>query len=203
MVLTDPEALVQRFKALADPVRLRLLGLLAERERSGQELASLLAISPATVSHHLKLLRAVGFVRETRHAPFIYFALDLKALQHAVEPVAKRERVQEFAAESELRAEQRRVLNAFFEGPRLKSIPAQRRKKEIVLEELLRRLPRKREYQERELSLWLKAIHEDFCTLRREFLIGDYMTREAHVFRLTDKGRRAAGRSGQGREDAD
>ncbi|MFN8547555.1 MAG: DUF2087 domain-containing protein [Candidatus Eisenbacteria bacterium] len=60
-----------------------------------------------------------------------------------------------------------------FEGTAPEVDSAQRRKKEIVLEELpAPALARKREYQERELSLWLKAIHEDFCTLRREFLIG-------------------------------
>ena len=187
-------AVVQGFKALADPARLRLLGLLAERERSGQELASLLGLSAPTISHHLKLLRSAGFVHETRHAPFTYYALDQKGLQASIEPVAKRARVQEFAAPSEMGSEIRRVLNAFFEGPRLKSIPAQRRKKEIVFEELLKRLPRKKAYSEAELSLWLKAIHPDYCTIRREFLIGGYMIREEGFFRLTEKGREAGKR---------
>ncbi|MBK8232942.1 MAG: metalloregulator ArsR/SmtB family transcription factor [Candidatus Eisenbacteria bacterium] len=186
------EQVVTGFKALADPVRLRLLGLLAERERSGQELAGLLGVSAPTVSHHLKLLKGCGFVLETRHAPYTYFALDPKALQSLVESVSRREKVQQWGAEEEIESDIRRVLNAFFEGPRLKSIPAQRRKKEIVFEELLRRLPRKSEYTEQELSLWLKAIHEDFCTIRREFLIGGYMIREAGIFRLTEKGREIA-----------
>lgn len=187
-------AVVQGFKALADPARLRLLGLLAERERSGQELAALLKLSAPTISHHLKLLKSAGFVREIRHAPFIYYELDQKGLQASIEPVAKRARVQEFAAPTDMASEVRRVLNAFFEGPRLKAMPAQRRKKEIVLEELLKRLPRKKAYSEAELSLWLKSVHEDYCLIRREFLIGGYMIREEHVFRMTEKGREAAGR---------
>ena len=38
------------------------------------------------------------------------------------------------------------MLRTFFNGSRLVAIPAQRKKKEIVFEEILRRLPRRKEY---------------------------------------------------------
>lgn len=181
--------LVQTFKALSDSTRLRLVGLLAEREHSGQELAATLRLAPATVSHHLKVLRTAGLVTETRQTPYVYFALDLAALQRTLQSVSRKDRIQAFAADTALPSDKRRVLNAFFDGPRLKSIPAQLSKKEIVLEELLRRLPRQAEFPEKELNRWLQSIHEDHCTLRREFIMGHYMERSGGVYRLTEKGR--------------
>jgi hypothetical protein len=51
-------------------------------------------------------------------------------------------------------------------------IPAQRREKEIVVEEILRRIPRQEVYTERELSEMIEAIHGDFYTIRRELIMG-------------------------------
>ncbi len=104
-------------------------------------------------------------------------------------PFLKKEKVQEFAAGPDVDREKRKVLNAFFEGPKLQAIPAQRRKKEIVFEEILRRLPDRSSFQEAALNQHLKKIHPDFCTIRREFVMGRYMEREDGVYRWTEKGR--------------
>jgi biotin operon repressor len=177
------------FKALADPTRLRIVGLVAEERRCNQELAAELGLSPATVTHHLRLLKDVGLLQETVERPYVYFELDRGRLQGTLRSAFKRERVQEFAQGPDLPAERRRVLNAFFDGPKLTAIPAQRRKKEIVFEEILRRLPGQEEFTERELSLCLKKIHSDFCTIRREFIMGRYMERKKGIYRLTERGR--------------
>lgn len=194
---SDPEpnslaGVVRQLRALADPVRLRILGLTAERERSGQELAELVELSPPTVSHHLRLLREAGLLRETRHAPYTYYTYDAGHAIRALKALSERKKLQEFAREDDTPGDERRVLNAFFDGPRLKAIPAQRRKKQVVFEELLRRLPRRREFTEKELSLWIERRHSDFCTIRREFIIGGYMDRADGIYRLTQKGREIA-----------
>jgi DNA-binding transcriptional ArsR family regulator len=56
------EELVAFFKALADANRLKIVGLLAQRPYSGEELAALLDLKPSTVSHHLSKLAEVGLV---------------------------------------------------------------------------------------------------------------------------------------------
>ncbi|MEM9493696.1 MAG: metalloregulator ArsR/SmtB family transcription factor [Myxococcota bacterium] len=185
------DQLVSLFKALADPTRLRMVGLLTENERCGRDLASELRISPATVSHHLKILRQAGLLVETRRQPYVFYALEHSVLQEAMRRVSEPETVQEIAAGSGLPPHKRKVLSNFFDGPRLTSIPSQRRKKEIVFEELLRRLPRRREYSEKDLNQFIKTIHPDFCTIRREFIMGRYMEREEGRYWLTDKGRAA------------
>ena len=183
--------LVALFKALADPTRLRLAALIVDRGRCGQDLAAELEISTATVSHHLRILRDAALVRETREPPYSFFELDLVALQRALRAVSDKKVVREIAGEDRLSADERKVLRAFFDGPRLLAIPSQRKKKQIVFEEVLRRLPRRKEYGERELSRWIEAIHGDFCTIRREFIMENYMVRQDGRYRLTERGRAA------------
>lgn len=186
--------LVALFKALADPTRLRLAALIVDRGRCGQDLAAELGVSTGTVSHHLRVLRDAGLVRETRQPPFSFFELDLGALQQALKAVSSKKVVREIAGEDQRSSEERKVLRTFFDGPRLLSLPAQRKKKQMVFEEILRRIPRRKEYEERELSRFIETIFEDYCTVRREWVMGGYMSRENGTYRLTDLGREVIAR---------
>ncbi|KAB2955667.1 MAG: winged helix-turn-helix transcriptional regulator, partial [Thermoanaerobaculia bacterium] len=57
-----PGPLLQRMDALADPARLRLLALLAERELTVSDLAEILQLPQSTVSRHLRVLADGGWV---------------------------------------------------------------------------------------------------------------------------------------------
>lgn len=189
MVTPDsPADALRVFRALADSTRLRLLAAMVDRPRCGQDLAAEVGVSAATVSHHLKVMAQANLLSETRQPPYVFYQLDLDALQRAVKAVSTPQRVRELAPPSNVDDETRDVLRNFFDGPRLRSIPAQRRKKEIVFEELLRRLPRRREYVEAELNRFIEVHHPDFCTIRRELIMGRYMKREAGVYRLAERG---------------
>ena len=186
----DPmPGLVRLFKGLADPTRLRMLAAMVDRARCGQDLAAEVGVSPATVSHHLRVLSEAGLLRETRQTPYVFYQLDLEQLQNAVKSVSSPKRVRELASTSAVDDDTRDVLRAFFDGPRLRALPVQRRKKDIVLEEVLRRIPRRREYREPELNKFIEVVHEDFCTIRREWIMGGYMEREAGIYRLAPRGR--------------
>ncbi len=188
----DPMAsLVRLFKGLADPTRLRMIAAMVDRARCGQDLAAEVGVSPATVSHHLRVLADAGLVVETRQPPYSFFQLDLDGLRDAVKAVSTPKRVRELATLAPVDDETRDVLRAFFDGPRLRALPAQRRKKEIVLEEVLRRLPRRREYREPELNRFIEAVHPDYCTIRREWIMGRYMERKDGTYRLAERGRAA------------
>ena len=99
--------------------------------------------------------------------------------------------MRELATSAPVDDQTRDVLRAFFDGPRLRALPAQRRKKEIVLEEVLRRLPRRREYPESELNGFIEAVHPDYCAIRREWIMGRYMERKDGIYKLTPRGRQA------------
>ncbi|NGQ95987.1 winged helix-turn-helix transcriptional regulator [Brevibacillus sp. SYP-B805] len=57
-----PLSLVQRFKALGDEHRMRMIKLLSEREMTLQELTEKLALSKSTIHHHLSMLRSAQLV---------------------------------------------------------------------------------------------------------------------------------------------
>ena len=84
-VLPEPDAAVlsERFAALGDPVRLRLLSLLANAEGGAVCVCDLTAPverSQGTVSHHLKVLRDAGLLTSQRRASWVYYAVVPDAL---------------------------------------------------------------------------------------------------------------------------
>jgi Predicted transcriptional regulators len=70
--------LARVFKALSDPVRLRLFSLIASR-RGGQvcvcDLTPAFEVSQPTISHHLKLLRQAGLIDCERRGTWVYYWL--------------------------------------------------------------------------------------------------------------------------------
>jgi ArsR family transcriptional regulator len=67
--------LVGTLKALAHPVRLRILALLRGGELCVCEVAEVLGLAPSTVSEHLTALRRSGVVREWKVGRWVHVAL--------------------------------------------------------------------------------------------------------------------------------
>ncbi|MFJ9900000.1 ArsR/SmtB family transcription factor [Streptomyces sp. NPDC091280] len=69
--------LAKVFKALGDPVRLRLMSMIASRGESGEvcvcELTPAFELSQPTISHHLKLLRQAGLIDCERRGTWVYY----------------------------------------------------------------------------------------------------------------------------------
>ncbi|MDQ3985657.1 MAG: metalloregulator ArsR/SmtB family transcription factor [Actinomycetota bacterium] len=90
--LPDDEAvsLATAFKALGDPARLRLLGLVADGpggERCVCELIAPLSLTQPTVSHHLKVLAEAGLLEREKRGPWVYYRVShtgLGALRNAL-----------------------------------------------------------------------------------------------------------------------
>lgn len=76
--LTEPQAveLARVFKAIADPVRLRLLSLIASHaggEACVCELTDTFDLTGPTISHHLKVLREAGLIEGERRGTWVYY----------------------------------------------------------------------------------------------------------------------------------
>ena len=69
-------ALVESFKALADPQRREILLLLRQGRYSAGELAEHLGISPSALSYHLKALKRADMVIEYKDKNFVYYELN-------------------------------------------------------------------------------------------------------------------------------
>ena len=79
----DAEALAPAFKALGDPVRLRLLSMIAAAgdEVCVCDLTGSFAVSGPTISHHLKVLREAGLVDSERRGTWVYYRARADALR--------------------------------------------------------------------------------------------------------------------------
>jgi ArsR family transcriptional regulator, arsenate/arsenite/antimonite-responsive transcriptional repressor len=76
--------LAAMFKALGDPVRLRMLSLIASHpggEACVCEISATFDVSQPTISHHLKLLRAAGLLDCERRGTWVYYWVIPSALQ--------------------------------------------------------------------------------------------------------------------------
>ncbi|MEK7233569.1 MAG: metalloregulator ArsR/SmtB family transcription factor [Elusimicrobiota bacterium] len=73
----DAEDLARRFKALADPARLRLLSLIAscDDEVCACEFVGTLGVSQPTVSHHLKVLHEAGLLERERRGKWVLYKI--------------------------------------------------------------------------------------------------------------------------------
>lgn len=72
-----------KFKALSDPVRLRLLSSIASHaggEACVCDISAGVEVSQPTVSHHLKVLRDAGLLTSQRRASWVYYAVVPEAL---------------------------------------------------------------------------------------------------------------------------
>lgn len=86
--------LVERLKALANPIRLRALGLLLSVDGPVCvcELADALGLPEYKVSRHLSSLKAAGFVKGEHKGPWVYYEAIPSDLLRALKPFLKPDR---------------------------------------------------------------------------------------------------------------
>lgn len=75
MSAADAERLADIMRALASPVRLRILSVLRARPSTVTELGEQLQVGQTTVSNHLRLLRHLSLVAGSREGRHIHYAL--------------------------------------------------------------------------------------------------------------------------------
>lgn len=76
--------LAAKLKALSDPVRLRLLSVVASHEGGEAcvcDLSAGIELTQPTISHHLKVLRTAGLLDSERRASWVYYRVNRAALQ--------------------------------------------------------------------------------------------------------------------------
>jgi DNA-binding transcriptional ArsR family regulator len=190
------EKIVSYHKAMADPTRIRILILLSEGELNGQVLAEKLAVSPPTVTHHAAKLREVGLIHERREKNTIFFSLNKVMLEQKAKAIldllGKRKGRQNREDEEMTNEKDEKfrdaVLNNFFtKDGRLKHIPSQLKKKLIVFEYMVDRLERGTKYTEKEINQYIQMFHEDFATIRREWIMHQFMYRDNNIYELNPR----------------
>ena len=70
--------LIDVFKALSDPMRLRIIKMLEKKSMCVCELTSVLKIKQSSVSHHLKILKGAGLVNDVRSGQWVDYELAIE-----------------------------------------------------------------------------------------------------------------------------
>jgi len=173
------EELVDFYKALADSNLLKIVGLLANRAYSVEELAALLELKPSTVSHHLAKLTQVGLVSAKTESYYNVYRLEEKALEEKTRRLLSREDFQSAAAGVDVDAYDHKVVADYKRRDgSLKTIPAQRKKLEAVLRHVVQAFEPGKRYSEKQVNKILSGFHEDTASLRRELVGYGLMKRE-------------------------
>jgi DNA-binding transcriptional ArsR family regulator len=175
----DLSTLLQFFKALANESRLKLVGAIAQQERSVEELASILELKEPTVSHHLSKLKDLQLVHMRAEGNTHYYRLDLDALQAMQKAALTATQVVPPVQED---VWETKVLNSFVAKEIITEIPASRKKRRIILKWLALKFELERLYPEQELNQIIKPIHADTATLRRELVGYNMMRRENNIY---------------------
>jgi biotin operon repressor len=176
------EARAEFFKALAHPARLLIVSLIDQKPRHGEELAAILGLNPATVSHHLARLTAVGLLVARKDQYYQVHSLRREWLESRIGEFVRMPQPG-LAAHVAEDAYREKVLRTFFHRGRLVRIPAQRKKRQIVLERLVEEFLPERDYAEREVNQTLVEFHDDVATLRRELIGYRLMKRAGGIYR--------------------
>jgi len=177
--MTDNIDLVSLFKALADSSRLKIVGLLAQQPYTVEQLAAMLELKASTISHHLSRLAEAGLVSARAEGYYSVYQLEKEALNRSMQRIFSSEQIATVTADVDMDAFENKVVRDFSTPDgRLKTIPAQRKKLDAVLQYLVKNFDPGVRYTEKQVNEILARFHPDTATLRRELVGCGLMQRE-------------------------
>lgn len=176
------QKLLTFFKVLGNESRLKILGLLANQERSVGELAALLELREPTVSHHLSTMKELGLINVRAEGNNRIYWLDVKFLESMSKDILSQTQLAELVpAGGENRWEQK-ILSTFVENGRITQLPARRKKQFVIMKWVVEHFEYEVRYPEADLNEHLKVLHHDFASLRRYLIDYKMMTREKNIY---------------------
>lgn len=173
------EPLLAFFKALSDANRLKLIGLLAQKEASVEELAAMLDVSASTASHHLSILSEIGLVSARVDGYYNIYRLETDELEKMAQTLLARETLPDVVKDLDPKAYERKILKDYLapDGTIVK-IPSNRRKLDVILRYITDRFEIDRIYTEKEINQVIGALNADISGLRRDLISARYLGRE-------------------------
>lgn len=161
-------------RALADPERLAIAGLLARSDAMASSLAESLGLPVSRIRKHLNRLAATGVARlgEDRRT----YRLDPETLRWAAGQVGPpREAGLALGAATD---DEESVLRTFFRNGRLTEIPAKESKRRIVLERIALEFEPGVRYDERTVNAVVGRFFGDHASIRRYLVDEGFLARE-------------------------
>ncbi len=172
-------------KALADPSRLRIVNALAGKDHYVEELAERVKLAVSTVSFHLKKLEKAGLVHKRKEQYYVVYTLNQEVLKMRLADLLTVSDDEQQRQQVRLQQYRAKILRTFFRKGKLLQLPVQKKKRRIVLEEIAKDFQAKQIYDQQEINAIIAKRYPDYCTIRREFIEGQIMSRENQQYRLT------------------
>jgi hypothetical protein len=170
------------FKALGNENRLKIIGILAGRECSVEELAELCNLREPTVSHHLSKLKGIGLVEMRVVGNDHLHRLNTQVLTSMNKDIFTSEKMASLVDDLDYTAWERKVLRTFMDGDKIVAIPSGYKKRFVLYKWLINHFDFDRKYTEKEVNEIISRYHNDYATFRRDFVDLGLMERENGIY---------------------
>ena len=181
--MTELSQRIQLLKALADSSRLMLVHAL-HQPQCVEELAQRCNLAPSTVCFHLGKLEKAGLVTRHKEQYYAVYALNEAVFGRSLRELTSFQNAEEQVQEERIQRYRAKVLHAFMKNSRVSRIPAQYKKRLIIMEEILQRFETERAYLEKEVDTIIGDVCDDYVTIRRSFIDEGMMKRNNGVYRV-------------------
>ena len=163
-------------RLLLDPDRLAVAGALASRQMTTKEVVDATGRNQRVVLTAIGDLRAAGLVAVDGE----HYAIDAAALRDAARAAADLDVPMDPVIGYGMTEDEQAILRRFFAGRTITEIPANRAKRQVLLQRLALEFDVGQRYTEREVNEILFVFHPDWSTLRRYLVDEGFLDRE-HV----------------------
>lgn len=171
--------LVRFFKVLGQPQRLAIVGLLARRPHTVEQLGKELGIGVSTVSHHLSRLSDSGLVSARAESYYSVYRLNTEVLTRMSRELLRHAQPEVPAATAAADDFDRKVLSTFTEPDgHIKAFPVQEKKFLVLVRHVLAAFEPGVRYTEKRVNQILANYNEDTARLRRALVDHKFMARE-------------------------
>jgi hypothetical protein len=174
---------VRLFKMLGDKSRLKIINTLIKEPMYVELISERLGLNPSTVSFHLKKLEHIGLVRSEKEQYYVMYYLDKSKLDfNLLQEIDQTASINENEEQREQNYKNK-IIDNFMVNGKLVSIPVQRKKRNVILEKIAEDFEIGKEYNEKEVNLMIANYHDDFCFIRREFIMEKMFTRDNGIYK--------------------
>lgn len=173
------DELLTFFKALADENRLKIIGALAQKPSSVEDLAAQIGLSMSTTSHHLTRLAKAGLVSARADGHYYIYSLHTDTLKEMSQRLLHDEQIRGLSQPVSEDAYDQKVLSNFLDAEgRIKAFPAQDKKLQTILRYVVKEFEPGHRYSEKVVNEILSRFNEDTAFLRRSLIEYKLMERE-------------------------
>ncbi len=167
--------MLEILKALSDANRLRIIGLLTQRNASRGDIVEKLNLPAREVVDHLAFLEQIGVVSQTDDR----YELNENKLATIARDNLAQERPA-YVPAPDLDPVSKKILKAYLNADgSIKQVPGQPAKLQVILNYLLLAFAPSVNYTEKEVNQILRRFHEDTAGLRRDMVDAKMLSRES------------------------